>query len=74
MGERDRMQAGCENSSVSSNGTPTMQQNMRLCRLSKSPFVHRAKGNGLERAIHHYEELTSLRVLTSYHLTSTLPR
>ena len=57
MGERDRMQAGCENISVSSNGTPTMQQNMRLCRLSKSPLVDRIKGNGLERAIQHYEEL-----------------
>ena len=49
----------CENISVTRNGTSIIQQNMRLCRLSKSPFVHRAKGNGLERASQHYKELTS---------------
>ena len=62
-GEREReimcYARGCENISVTRNGTPTMQQNMRLCRLSKSPLLDRTKGNGLERAIQHYEELTS---------------
>ena len=49
-GEREEGQDErvCENISVMRNGTSIIQQNMRLCRLSKSPFVHRAKGNGLE--------------------------